>query len=165
MGGWPKLLTCVDILRSLPPAFAIFRMTSLAWLVWLQICTHGSYERCIFCTFCKAYREKCLRWIKACYREDFTIDNVTKDTYICWVAAMFWFGGFSTVFLYCQLELVVGIDERSGWRCLYGFKSSLLMEGGPCCLYWLSRHCDHLVGELYSQSNKKVANTTWRPQR
>ena len=28
-------------------------------------------------------REKCERWVMACYRGDFSIDNVNKDTYIC----------------------------------------------------------------------------------
>ncbi|XP_076349849.1 uncharacterized protein LOC143246664 [Tachypleus tridentatus] len=28
-------------------------------------------------------REKCERWVRACLRKDFSIQNVTKNTYIC----------------------------------------------------------------------------------
>jgi hypothetical protein len=31
----------------------------------------------------KSQPEKCLAWVEACYREDFKVENVNKDTYIC----------------------------------------------------------------------------------
>ena len=34
--------------------------------------------------------EKCHRWIQACSRENFTVKNINKSTYIC---ALHWSGG------------------------------------------------------------------------
>ena len=31
----------------------------------------------------KRQKDKCLRWVNACYRSDFYIDDISKSTYVC----------------------------------------------------------------------------------